>query len=230
MSAEKNSISEVKKVIQDVRASWWEDGLVEVMSGCIFVFMAVCFLLIESLSGANLKRGLEIGFTLLLIIFAIRANWVKRYLKRIFIWPKTGYSQPQLNLKSKIVFSLVFILIIGNTVLSSLWPLYQSNNFDIKLPDFFVFLNSYRDGVVAGLVIFLVYFSVYLSIKKKRFLVTGILGLCAGITAELTLTMLNPHRDTILYVYAIILATIGIYSLSTGIPRFLRFRKASEEG
>ncbi len=227
MSAEKNDINEVEKVIQNVRASWWEDGLVEVMSGSIFVFMAAFFCMIEFLPDTNLKKGLEIGFYAVLIIFAISSNWFKRYFKEKFIWTETGYSQPQMSRKSKIVLFLVFVLIVVNIVLASLWQLYQNSVFSLNLPNFFAVLRSYQEGLFIGLCIFLVYLSVYLSINKKRFLIAGVLGLCSGIFAELILTTFNLDYSRI--IAATILGTIGIFSLFTGIPRFGRFRKTGKE-
>jgi len=221
-------IKEIKDTVRKVRASWWEDGLVEVMSGSIFVFMAAFFCMIEFLPDTNLKKGLEIGFYSALIIFAISSAWVKRYFKKRYIWPKAGYSQPQMSRKSKIVLFLVFILIIVNIVLSSLWQLYQNSSSNVKLPVVFTILNSYREGFFIGSFVFLAYFSVYLSINKKRFLIVGILGLCSGIIAEFILTSFNLDRSRI--IAATILGIIGIYSLSTGIPRFLRFRKEVSEG
>jgi len=221
-------IKEIKDTVRKVRASWWEDGLVEVMSGSIFVFMAAFFCMIEFLPDINLKKGLEIGFYSALIIFAISSAWVKRYFKKRYIWPKAGYSQPQMSRKSKIVLFLVFILIIVNIVLSSLWQLYQNSSSNVKLPVVFTILNSYREGFFIGSFVFLAYFSVYLSINKKRFLIVGILGLCSGIIAEFILTSFNLDRSRI--IAATILGIIGIYSLSTGIPRFLRFRKEVSEG
>lgn len=223
MSAEKNNINEVKKVIQDVKASWWEDGIIEVMSGCIFLFMAAWFWMMEFLPDTNLKKGLEIGFYAVLIIFAISSAWVKRYFKKKYIWPKTGYARPQISRKSRIMFLLVFVLIIINIVWISLWQIYQNSASNIKLPGVFTILNSYREGFFIGSFVFLAYFSVYLSINKKRFLVTGILGLCSGIIAELILIIFNLNYSRI--IAGIVLGTIGICSLSTGIPRFLRFRK-----
>ncbi len=225
MSAEKNNINEVKKVIQDVRASWWEDGLVEVMSGSIFVFMAAFFFMIEFLPDTNLKKGLEIGFYAVLIIFAISSAWIKRHFKKKYIWPKTGYVRPQISRESKIVLFLVFVLIITNIALISLWQFYQNSTSKVGLPVFLTILNSCREGFFIGSFVFLAYFSVYLSINKKRFLIAGILGLCSGVIAGLILRVFDLESSRILA--SIILGTIGIYSLFAGIPRFLRFRKES---
>ncbi len=222
------NIKEIKDAVRNIRASWWEDGLIEVMSGCIFVFMAAFFCMIEFLPDTNLKEGLEIGFYAVLIIFAISSAWIKRHFKKKYIWPKTGYAQPQMNKKSKVVLSLVFVLIIVNMVLISLWQIYQSNASNVKLPGFLIMLNSYRQGFFIGSFVFLAYFAVYLSIKKKRFLIAGILGFCSGIIAPSILTIFNLNRDRL--VAAIILGVIGVYSLSTGIPRLSQFRKAGEEG
>jgi hypothetical protein len=227
MSTEKNNINEVKKVIQSVRASWWEDGLIEVMSGCVFVFMAAFFCLIEFLPDTNLKKGLEIGFYAVLIIFAISSAWVKRHFKKKYIWPKTGYARPQMSKKSRGVFLFVFVLILLNILLIVLWQIYQSSASEVSLPGFFAILNYYRQGFFIGSFVFLAYFAVYLSMEKKRFLVAGILGLCSGIIASSILRVFDLNRDRIMA--AIILGVIGVYSLSTGIPRFLRFRKANKE-
>ncbi len=220
------NIKEIKDAVRNVRASWWEDGLIEVMSGCIFVFMAAFFCIIEFLPDTNLKKWLEIGFYTALIIFAISSAWIKRRFKKKYIWPTTGYSRPQMNKKSKIVLSLVLFLIIINIVLIALWQMHQSSAPEVILPSFLTIINSYRQGFFIGSFVFLAYFSVYLSIKKKRFLIAGILGFCTGIGAEAFLSILNIEGPRILA--AVILGVIGVYSLSTGIPRFLRFRKASE--
>jgi hypothetical protein len=227
MSAEKNNINEVKKVIQNVRASWWEDGLIEVMSGCVFLLMAAWFCMMEFIPDTTLRKGLEIGFYAVLILFAISSAWVKRYFKKKYVWPKTGYARPQMSRKSKVALFLVLVLIIMNIALISLWQIYQNSASALKQPGFFAILNSYREGFFIGSFVFLAYFSVYLSINKRRFLITGILGICSGMFAELILTILNLDYSRI--VAAIILGTIGIYSLSTGIPRFLRFRKTGKE-
>lgn len=220
-------IKEIKDAVRNIRASWWEDGLIEVMSGCVFVFMAAFFCMIEFLPDTNLKKGLEIGFYTILIIFAISSAWIKRHFKKKYIWPKTGYAQPQMNKKSKVVLSLVFFLIIVNIILIALWQMYQNSASKVILPGFLSIVNSYRQGFFIGSFVFLAYFAVYISINKKRFWVAGILGLCSGIIAPAILTIFDLNRDRL--VAAIVLGVIGVYSLSTGIPRLLRFRKASEE-
>jgi hypothetical protein len=227
MSAENSNINEVEKFIQDVRASWWEDGLIEVMSGCIFLFMAAWFWIMEFIPDTVLKKGLEIGFYAFLIIFAVSSAWVKRCFKEKYVWPEAGYARPQMSRKSKIVLSLVLFLIVVNIALVFLWQIYQSSASTVELPGFFVFLNSYGEGFFIGLLVFLAYFAVYLSIKKKRFLIASILGLCSGIITSLILNILNLKSSRILA--AIMLGVIGIYSLSAGIPRFLRFRKTGKE-
>jgi hypothetical protein len=223
VSAERSKTKEVRKVIRDVRASWWEDGLIEVMSGFIFLFMAAWFCMMEFVPDSTLKKGLEVGFYAVLILFAISSAWIKRYFKKKYVWPKTGYARPQIIRKSKIVFLFVFVLIILNIVLISLWQLYQNGASNVKLPAFFTTINSYREGFFVGSVVFLAYFSVYLSIKERRFLMTGILGFCSGIFAELILTTFDLNYSRM--IAAIILGVIGFSSLFTGTPRFVRFRK-----
>jgi hypothetical protein len=223
MFAERNKNKEVKKVIQDVRASWWEDGLIEVMSGSVFLFMAAWFCMMEFIPDTTLKKGLEIGFYAVLVLFAISAAAIKRYFKKKYVWPKTGYARPQMSRKSRGVFFFVLGLIVVNIILIALWQIYQNGASEVNLPWFFTIINSYREGFFIGSVVFLAYFSVYISINKKRFLMAGILGFCSGIIAELILPIFNLDYSRI--VAAIILGTIGIYSLSTGLPRFLRFRK-----
>jgi hypothetical protein len=218
MSAENNDINEAKKVVQDVRASWWEDGLIEVMSGCVFLFMAAWFAIMEFIPDTNLKKGLEIGFYAVLIIFAISSAWIKRHFKKKYIWPKTGYAQPQMNKKSKVVLSLVFFLIIIDIILIALWQIYQNGASEFNLPGFLTKINSYRQGFFIGSFVFL-------SINKKRFLIAGILGFCSGIIASSILIIFNLNRDRI--VAAIILGVIGVYSLSSGIPRFRKFKRKS---
>ena len=221
------NIKEIKDTVRNVRASWWEDGLIEVMSGCVFVFMAAFFCLIEFLPDTNLKKGLEIGFYAVLIIFAISSAWLKRHFKKKYVWSKTGYARPQMSKKSRGIFLFVFVLILLNILLIVLWQIYQSSASEVSLPGFFVILDYCRQGFFIGSFIFLAYFAVYISINKKRFLVAGILGLCSGIIASPILRVFELNRDRI--VAAVILGTIGIYSLSTGVPRFVRFGKASKE-
>jgi hypothetical protein len=185
--------------------------------------MAGWFCVMEFIPDTNLKKVLEIGFYVVLIAFALSSAWVKRRFKEKYVWPKIGYAQPQMGRKSKVIFFFVFSLIIMNIILVSLWHIYQSSASNVKLPDFLTMLNSYRQGFFIGLLVFLAYFAVYFSIKKKRFLIVGVLGFCSGIVASSILRVFNLNRDRI--VAAIILSVIGVYSLSVGIPRFLRFRR-----
>lgn len=225
-------IKEIKDTVRKARASWWEDGLVEVMSGAVFVFMAVLIAVFEFLNFHLTVMGKTSRFSILVVFFIpilllVLAPRVKRGLKCKFVWPKLGYSKPRMSWKSKIVYLLAFIVLIGYVTLTFIWHLKRSSILGSRLMAFFSFVNSYGEAIFIGLFIFLIYFGIYLSANKKRFLITGILGLCAGIIAAPTLTILKPQRDTVLFI--IVLGTIGVYSLFTGIPRFLLFRKASEE-
>lgn len=230
--AEKNNISEVKKVIRDVSASWWEDGLVEVISGTVFVFIAVLIFIAELLNyhlflESKTAEVFSMLVALMFVFLLMLAPPIKRALKGKFIWSKVGYSRPQVSCKSKMAYFLAAVILIGYVMFNALYVLARSRVLSGRLPAFLSFIYFYGESIFVGLFIFLIYLGIYFSANKKRFLTTGILGLCAAVISAPTLAFLNPRRDTVLFI--VVLGVIGIYSLSTGIPRFLEFRKVNKE-
>jgi hypothetical protein len=224
MSAEKNNINEVKKVIQNVRASWWEDGLVEIISGIVFILVAGLLSVMEFVSNQNLQTILVIVFVSVMIALAILGRWFKRALKKKYVWQKTGYSKPGIGRMSSLAYIFAFTLLIFYVGLSlHIFLRYKSIG---QIPGgitSFYFLSTKSNWFFAsfiGIFIFFVYLAVYLASGLKRFLLTGLLALVSGVTCA----FFSGNELTIAIT---ILVIIGIYSLLNGIPRFLRFRKSN---
>ncbi len=199
-----DSIERIKK---NARASWWEDGLTEIISG-IGVILIGLYGLFSKMAGGSVSRYADILFivVLLAIIFAVR--YLIIWAKRNFVWPHTGYAMPKQNSERVFLWSIVAIALLLFLILLTFYK-----------PELYSFLLSLAVTLfVAG-----VYASIAIYSQLKRFWLYSAVGLLTG----LFLTFTNPDPEMVIFV--LLLAT-GIVSTIGGLIQFGRFRKEVAHG
>jgi Na+/melibiose symporter-like transporter len=222
MYAEKNNVDKIKKIMEDVRASWWEDGMVEIMSGMVFIVVAGLLSVMEFVPNEKLQAVLGVVCVAVMVALAILARWFKRHLKEKYVWPKTGYSKPRVGKKPSLLYILAFeflALYIGLSLYIFL-KFKSTNQIPVGIASFYL-VNTKSNWVFAGFIgffIFFVYFAVYLASGLKRFILTGLLALVSGVVCAF-------FSGNELIIAITIMVVIGVYSLLNGIPRFVNFRK-----
>jgi hypothetical protein len=222
MYTEKNNVDKVKKIMRDVRASWWEDGMVELISGIVFIVVAGLLSVMEFVSNEKLQAVLGIVCVSVMVALAVLARWFKRQLKEKYVWPKTGYSKPGIGKKPSLLYIIAFeflALYIGLSLYIFL-KFKTTNQIPVGIASFYL-LDTKSNWFFAGFIgifIFFVYFAVYLASGLKRFLLTGLLALGSGAVCAF-------FSGNELIIAITIMIVIGVYSLLNGIPRFLNFRK-----
>jgi len=187
-----------KELVRKSRASWWEDGLTEMIGGKGLILIALLGLLKDMTSG-DIQKILSIFFVLSVFGVAFGGQWLIRYLKRIFVWPVKGYSIPQKQawgLRTLLPLAVILVILLGSFLLN--W-----DRIIASLSGIFVFLIYAGVGQFSGL---------------KRFYFAGTVGLLFGIL----LTVMGVSSPQSIY---FLLGIIGIVSTSSGIIAFLKFRK-----
>ncbi len=226
MYAENNNVDKVKKVMGDVKASWWEDGMVEIISGIVFIVVAGLLSVMEFVSNEKLQAVLGVVCVSVMVALAVLARWFKRQLKEKYVWPKTGYSKPGIGKKPSLLYilSFEFLVLYVGLILYIFLKFKTTNQIPVGIASFYL-VSTKSNWFFAGFIgffIFFVYFAVYLASGLKRFLLTGLLalgsgGVCAFFSGNESMIAIT------------IMVTIGIYSLFTGIPRFLISRRGSQD-
>ena len=194
--------NQVQRWIQKARASWWEDGLAEIMSGLGLIVVGVLGFVKES---TNQSPGGFWDFIYLGVLLAVSLGTphLVRNLKRRWIWPKTGYAEPQgrkWDLKAFFWFLGLF-LILGVLVL---WR------------------PSRLSGVLEGLFFFLILYSIARFSGLRRFLYIGLLSLLLG--AALGFSSISPPQG-----FFLLLSGTGVFLLISGLFTWNRFWKTLRE-
>jgi len=187
-----------KELVKKSRATWWEDGLTEIVSGKGLILVAFSGIMKDIASG-NAKIFWTLLFILSLLGIAIRGQWLIRWLKKQLVWPFTGYAVPHKE-RWSLKTSLLIIIIVSL---------------------FFSILVLKLEGIVAlltGLFAFLIYSGIGQFSGLHRFYYEGAIGLLSGILLSI-LGVPSP-----LSIYSV-LGIVGIVSTLSGVIVYLKFRK-----
>jgi hypothetical protein len=190
-----------KELVRKSRASWWEDGLTEMIGGKGLILIALLGLFKDMTSGGA-QKILSIFFVLSVFGVAFGGQWLIRYLKSLLVWPLRGYSIPQKEgwgLRSLLPLAVIIIILLGSFLLN--W-----------------------DRIIAslsGIFILLIYAGVGHFSGLKRFYLAGTVGLLSGIL----LSILGVPSPRSIY---FLLGITGVVSTLSGIIVFLKFRRGLE--
>ena len=188
----------LEKWIQKARASWWEDGLTEILSGIGLTLIAISGILKEHTSGRAADFW-GFAWVVILVGFSVGGKFLLQWIKRRWIWPRAGYAHPgSQRFDVRVVPELLLILLVFIALI--------------------VWEPPVLTGLLSGLFIFLVLFRIYRYSRIKRFLGYGILALIGGfILAFVRLSF----GDALMSV----LGLVGVAQLWGGISQFRRFIK-----
>lgn len=193
---------EVEQWIQKARASWWEDGLAEIVSGLGLTFLGALGLWKERIPASS--RGFwDFLWLFLLLTISLGTPYLVRWLKRRWIWPKTGYAHPlgrRWDPRSVLQF-LGLLLLVG--VATFLSPPVLS-------------------GILAGLFLFLILYHIARFSGLWRFLFIGLTILALSLIMG---ALALPLPQAILS----LLSATGVLLLISGIHTWIRFRHSLKE-
>jgi hypothetical protein len=84
--------NDIDKVIQRTHRYWYEDGLAEIATGCMFVSCGLFLLMMHSVPpGSLLAPVLAVGFTILVAFGGLFVSRAVKAIKNRVTFPRTGY-------------------------------------------------------------------------------------------------------------------------------------------
>ena len=192
---------EAKMWIKKARASWWEDGIVEIVVGVALLIIGLAGFLSNHLTGGA-GVMLRVVWMLSLFVFVVFGRRIVKAFKTRFVWPKYGYAEPLDRREGRggLLWSTVIIV---SLVLSIVFYRKPVANFLISI-------------IPAGVFIYISQFS-----GLKRFVFIAVLTLLTGIV--LTILEVN-FSDSV----GIILVASGIFLLISGLIAWEKFKREME--
>ncbi len=120
--------NDIDKVIQRTQRYWYEDGLAEIATGCMFVSCGLLLLVMGSIPpGSPLACIVAIGFTSLVAFGGLAVSRAVKAIKNCVTYPRTGYVsylRPESNRRRRIIAASVGIaLAVLGIVLSKVHAL-----------------------------------------------------------------------------------------------------------
>ncbi len=82
---------EIDRIEKRTRRYWFDDGIVEISAGIVFLVVAAYFVVEEALGGAGSGRFLNVAFAGLVVVLAFSAKWAARAIKDRYVHPRTGF-------------------------------------------------------------------------------------------------------------------------------------------
>jgi hypothetical protein len=84
--------SDIDKVIQRTHRYWYEDGLAEIATGCMFVLCGLFLFMMDTVSpGSPLAPVLAVGFVILVTFGGLFVSRAVKAVKDRVTYPRTGY-------------------------------------------------------------------------------------------------------------------------------------------
>ena len=84
--------NDIDKVIQRTHRYWYEDGLAEIATGCMFVLCGLFLFIMHSVPpGSPLAPVLAIGFVILVAFGGLPVSRAVKAVKNRVTYPRTGY-------------------------------------------------------------------------------------------------------------------------------------------
>ncbi len=183
---------EIKRMVRKARASWWDDGIVEMVSGGSLVVIGGVGLLVS-----RFPDSLFFKLVWILVLFGLilGGKRVVRWLKSRYVWPEYGYAEPS---RKGGAGSLVWVVVAMVALfLSVILFEHPVANFLISLVPFCIFLSVAQ---YAGL---------------NRFVVFGFLTLLAGIGLAFLRVKFNDAVSIELLFAGGVLIVSGIFRWSS---------------
>ena len=159
----------LKKISQRSLGYWFEDGLLEIVLGSLFLLLGITFL-IEGIAdpGTILRRLSGIAALSIMVFGAFAARPIIRFLKERVTYPRTGYvtyRNPKPTRKSRVIsyiLILVIVLLVVGIITSA--PEKTLN-----------WLPIFEGVIIGGFLLFIGYRSLV-----YRFYVLGALSIISG--------------------------------------------------
>ena len=99
--------NDIDKVIQRTHCYWYEDGLNEIATGCMFVACGLFLFMMDSVPpGSPLAPVLAVGLTILVAFGGFSASRAVRAVKNRITYPRTGYvsyRRPEGNRRRRLI-------------------------------------------------------------------------------------------------------------------------------
>ena len=99
--------NDIDKVIQRTHRYWYEDGLAEIATGCMFVLCGLFLFMMYSVPpGSLLAPILAIGFVILVAFGGLLISRAVKAVKNRVTYPRTGYvsyRRPESNRRRRII-------------------------------------------------------------------------------------------------------------------------------
>lgn len=184
-------LQDVNRAIRQTKRYWYEDGLVEVATGCLFL-LGVAILLVNSMIifpavSASSIAALVVGCLLFVAMIVVGGQGNRIYdaiqiLKDRLVYPRTGYVEyavPEPPKRSPLVGILVIFFVSGFTaaILGILLTLASSA---FKISDWLMSMPMAESFMTCIMVAILGY-----RMRIVRFYLMGAFALFAGVVAAL---------------------------------------------
>lgn len=158
-----------------VKLYWSSDGIVELLTGGMFILLGVYFWVQGSLDvGPAMNVFLQVGLVLLMVAGAISVSWLVNILKTRLTYPRTGFveyhlDEPDARQRRYVVVTVAMIMLIASEILFKYIPGFDSMVLVI--------------GILAGVVFLMLRGK---SSGGKRFPVLGLFSILLGIGLSLS--------------------------------------------
>lgn len=203
-------MKDLNKTIRRSQQYWFDDGLVELLIGLLFIILGLLFWWqITFISSRSSAIMFAIGFPLAIIMGALGLGWMLRWLKQRLVYPRTGYVTYQKPTRKRRHLSLLIGILVGLSV--GLAVMVTQSTFTELTA---VFIGA---GVGVGL------FMIGYSIGLLRFHLLAIWSVAVGVVVSFV-----GVADTLAVLLALTLVGGGLV-LSGGFT-FWRYWQNSEPG
>lgn len=196
---ENGNVEEVNEIRKKVRRTWWEDGLVEIFTGVLVLFVGIGLLILEILTVWGIQQAVRIVLFIVAIAGAGSYYWVQKWLKAKYVWKKAGYSVPSYDNLTNL-FVLIGSLFVLLLVVNDFWSHFRIG------------------GLFAGSSVFFFWFATFSFSGLKRFLVIGSFSFILGIIGVI-------FKMNGISTLQIIIGFLGVASLVSGIKVNREFRR-----
>ncbi len=189
---------EVNKLIKKARASWWEDGIVEMFTGTGLIIIGILGELTANSKGRS-AYIFSIAWTVFLLVFVLLGQKIVKLIKKKLVWSTAGYAQPA---KERATFK------------NGKWPIFAL----LCMFGSAIFYKHPISSLLISCFVFAIFMSIFEYSGLARFAVIGILNLIVGII----LFILGFPVSTGVFVNLLV---SGILLSLTGIVTWNRFQK-----
>ncbi|GEM_PF-4790125 len=196
-------MTDIGEIRKRARASWWEDGLTEMISGLGILLIGLYGFLMNASTGSIYSLA-EKGLFILILLSIFLVRYLIRRAKEKWVWPFTGYSIPSRSrgiwTTAGVVLALIMIALI---LLVHDKPVIYEASLSI-----FVSIVLSSIAIYSGLKRFWIYAAISL--------ITGLISIYMG-------------ADSGIFPFVLLTIT-GAAMTASGIILFSRFKKEVADG